>query len=79
MMQILAACLIFPSGKNVNGKLIKFRQLDSPYQQLKALGRFYEQDSKRFHRYKIEAAVTSKSKEEYDNSTGWEIKLKNWC
>ncbi len=29
--------------------------------------------------YKIEAAVTSKSKEEYDNSTGWEIKLKNWC
>lgn len=30
----------------LNGKLIKFRQLDEPYQQLKALGRFYEQDSK---------------------------------
>lgn len=30
----------------LNGKLIKFRQLDGPYQQLKALGRFYEQDSK---------------------------------
>ena len=29
--------------------------------------------------YKIEAAETSKCKEDYDNSLGWEIKLKNWC
>jgi len=30
----------------LNGKLIKYRQRDQEYQQLKTLGRFYEQDSK---------------------------------
>lgn len=30
----------------LNGKLIKYRQTPEDYQQLKALGRFYEQDSK---------------------------------
>lgn len=30
----------------LNGKLVKYRQLDQEYAQLRALGRFYEQDSK---------------------------------
>lgn len=31
------------------------------------------------NRYSEEAATTAKDKEAYDNSSGWESKLKNWC
>lgn len=31
------------------------------------------------NKYSVEAAETAKFKEAYDNSLGWEAKLKNWC